>query len=57
MSRRDVFRTGTSYIDFYQWEVDDISTYILEVCLYKVCLNQFMVSLIKVPRPELSSHM
>lgn len=51
MSRRDVFRTGTSYIDFYQWEVDDLTTYILEVCLYKVCLtypNQFMVSLIKV---------
>lgn len=60
MSRRDVFRTGTSYIDFYQWEVDDLSTYILEVYLYKVhltSLNQFMVSLIKVPRPELSSHM
>jgi len=33
---RDVFfklsRTGTSYIDFYQWEVDDIR--ILEVYLH-----------------------
>lgn len=60
MSRMDVFRTGTSYIDVYQWEVDDLSTYILEVCLHKVCLtylNQLMVSLIKVPRPEPSSHM
>lgn len=60
MSRMDVFRTGTSYIDVYQWEVEDPSTYILEVCLHKVrltYLNQLMVSLIKVPRPEPSSHM